>query len=624
MSQSATSVSRGGARRRLLGALLGAAVLAAVPAATASAQLPVTTTDPRFGLAPGLESPGVAALGVEHLANRPKPAAVNGTNSDIAFQGTTAFSGNYNGINIYDNSNPAAPVLKTSLYCPGSQNDVSVWGNLLFVSVESTAAKKDCSGPTPPATAETRFRGIRIFDVSNIEAPQQIHQVQTCRGSHTHTLVRPKNDPANVYIYVSGTAAPRDNAELAGCDGNNTNTPTGENPSKWRIEIIKVPVAAPTQAAVINTPRLFANGSGAVNGLQNEVPTPLHPCASAPNPCGPGTGVTGGATWSPTPITDACHDITVYPEIGLAAGACEGNGLLIDIRDPENPRRIDAVADPNYAYWHGATFTNDGKHVVFTDEWGGGTTARCRTNDDLDWGGDSVYAIVRGKLQFRSYYKLPVAQTLQENCVSHIPSVIPVPGRDIMVQAWYQGGASLIDFSDPRNPEEIGYFDRGPVNGNSVPPVGPTPGGFWSTYWYNGEWYGSELARNLDVVALKPTADLSKNEIAAAREVEVDRLNVQRQDKYRHDPSFAVVRSYRDQLVRSGDLGGKTLRKVDDAIDKAEHFADRGKNKPAAEQLEKAERELGRSHKYEDLRDALDDLADELDRKRKGHHGWDD
>jgi hypothetical protein len=617
---------------RVVAVLVGAAVLA-VPAA-ASADLP-TTNDPRFGLAPGFENPGTASSGMQLLVNRPKPAGFvppdgNPGNfgfltSDMAFQDDYVFVGGFNGFQIWNIRNAAAPTLRTAVVCPGGQGDLSVYKNLLFMSVEETRARIDCGTQGVPVGSEAeRFRGVRIFDISNLSNPVQVGGVQTCRGSHTHTLVTDKHDKRNVYIYVQGTSTVRPATELAGCDANNTNTPTGDNPSKWRIEVIKVPVRDPEDAEIVNEPRLFANSAGAVNGLQNEVPTPLHPCASAPNPCGPGTGVTGGATWSPTPITDACHDITVYPEIGLAAGACEGNGLLIDIRDPENPRRIDAVADPNYAYWHGATFTNDGKHVVFTDEWGGGTTARCRTNDDLDWGGDSVYAIVRGKLQFRSYYKLPVAQTLQENCVSHIPSVIPVPGRDIMVQAFYQGGASLIDFSDPRNPEEIGYFDRGPVNGNSVPPVGPTPGGFWSTYWYNGEWYGSELARNLDVVALKPTAHLSKNEIAAAREVEVDRLNVQRQDKYRHDPSFAVVRSYRDQLVRSGDLGGKTLRKVDDAIDKAEHFADRGKNKPAAEQLEKAERELGRSHKYEDLRDALDDLADELDRKRKGHHGWDD
>ena len=616
---------------RLLVVLVCAAILA-VPT-VASAQLP-TTNDPRFGLAPGFENPGTASSGMQLLVNRPKPAGFvppdgNPGNfgfltSDMAFQGDNVFVGGFNGFQIWNIGNPAAPALTTAVVCPGGQGDLSVYKNLLFMSVEETRAKIDCSS-TPPADPTTRFRGVRIFDISNITSPVQVAAVQTCRGSHTHTLVTDKHDKSNVYIYVQGTAGPRLPTEMAGCDGNNTNTPTGDNPSKWRIEIIKVPVSSPEDAAIVNEPRLFANDAGEVNGLQNAVPTPEHPCASAPTPCGPGTGVTGGATWSPTPITDACHDITVYPEIGLAAGACEGNGLLIDIRDPENPTRIDAVADPNYAYWHGATFTNDGKHVVFTDEWGGGTTARCRTNDNLDWGGDSVYAIVRGKLEFRSYYKLPVAQTLQENCVSHIPSVIPVPGRDIMVQAFYQGGASLIDFSDPWNPVEIGYFDRGPVNGTTVPPVGPVPGGFWSTYWYNGEWYGSELARNLDVVALKPTAHLSENEIAAAREVSLRRLNVQRQDKIRWDPSFAVVRSYRDQLVRSGDLGGKTLRKVDEAIDKAEEFADRGKFKSAAEQLEKAERELGHNRKYEDLRDALDDLADELEdkgHKHRRHHRW--
>ena len=611
--------------RRVLAMLVGAIALAVLPAAVASAQLP-TTNDPRVGLAPGLENPGTAASGMEHLANRPKPPGffdpANPGNfgfltSDMAFQGDYAFVGNFNGFNIYNIANPASPTLTTSVVCPGGQGDLSVYRNLLFMSVEETRAKKDCT-LTPAADETTRFRGVRIFDISSITAPVQVGQVQTCRGSHTHTLVTDKWDRDNVYVYVQGTAGVRPATEVAGCDANNTNTPVGDDPSKWRIEVIKVPLSAPQNAAVINTPRLFANDAGAVNGLQNEVPTPQHPCAGAPTPCGPGTGATGGATWSPTPITDACHDITVYPEKGLAAGACEGNGLLIDIRDPANPKRIDAVADPNYAYWHGATFSNDGKTVIFTDEWGGGVQPRCRPNDDLKWGGDAIYEIVNGKLVFRSYYKIPMVQTLQENCVSHIPSLIPVPGRDIFVQAWYQGGASLVDFTDPSDPVEIGYFDRGPVSG-----AGLVFGGFWSTYWYNGETYGSELARNFDVLALKPTADLSANEIAAAREVQLRRLNVQRQDKIRWDPSFAVVRSYRDQLVRAGDLSGKTLRKVDDAIDDAEHFAKRGKFKTAAGFLEKAERELKHNRKAEDLRDALDDLADELEdkgRKHRGHH----
>ena len=272
--------------------------------------------------------------------------------------------------------------------------------------------------------------------------------------------------------------------------------------------------------------------------------------------------------WGPTPITDACHDITVYPKYEIAAGACEGNGLLIDISDPANPKRIDAVADPLYAYWHGATFSNDGKTVVFTDEWGGGTQPRCRATDQLSWGGNSIYDIVRGKLVFRSYYKIPPVQTVQENCVSHIPSLVPVPGRDIFVQAWYQGGASLVDFSDSRNPVEIGYYDRGPISSTAL-----VLGGLWSTYWYNGATYGSELARGFDVWDL--TADRRSSPRTRSRRrrrSQVDRLNVQHQDKLEWDPSFAVVRSFIDQLERSGDLEGKALDKVNRFVDRAERL----------------------------------------------------
>jgi hypothetical protein len=506
-------------RRRLAGALVGTLVLAGACAATASAQLP-STTDPRATLAPGLTDAGVAAKGLEHLANRPKPAAVNGTNSDIAFQGNYAFNGNYNGINIYDISNPADPVLKTSIVCPGSQNDVSVYGNLLFVSVEATSARVDCS----TSTSQPVFRGIRIFDISNIEAPVQVAGVQTCRGSHTHTLVRPKHDPNNVYIYVSGTAGVRAATQLEGCSNGAANT---ENPSRWRIDVIKVPLAAPEQAAVVNGPRLFANPeTGAVDGLQNAPQTPQHPA---------------GGGWSPSPVTDACHDITVYEELDLAAGACEGNGILIDISDPANPKRIDAVADPLFAYWHGATFSNDGKYVVFTDEWGGGSGARCRATDQLSWGANAIYEIVDGKMEFRSYYKLPVAQTNQENCVSHVGNLVPIPGRNVLAQAWYQGGISLMDFTDPRNPKEIGYFDRGPISAASL-----VSGGFWSAYWYNGRIYGSEIARGFDTFKLTPTEDLKESEIAAAERVSWERLNAQSQDSI----------PFRDSPPAEGDVGG--------------------------------------------------------------------
>jgi hypothetical protein len=531
-------------------ALLGAIALLGATAAQATAQnLPVTEDDPRIGLAAGATDAeaGKAELGLEHLANRPKPAAVNGTNSDIAFQGDYAFVGNYNGINIYNVADPANPVLTTSISCPGSQNDVSAWGNLLFVSVESTAAKLDCTS-TPAATPETRFRGIRIFDISNIEAPEQIKTVQTCRGSHTHTLVRPKSDPDNVYIYVSGTAAPRASTELAGCFATTEAGDAAESgtSSRWRIDVIKVPVANPTQAAVVDGPRLFADAeSGAHNGLQNGPQTPNHPCTET-TPNAPGGGCQTGSTsptgnWSPVPNTDACHDITVYEALDLAAGACEGNGLLIDISDPAHPKRIDAVADPLFSYWHGATFSDDGKTVVFTDEWGGGGGARCRATDQLNWGANAIFEIVDRKLVFRSYYKLPVAQTTQENCVSHVGNLIPVPGRDLLVQAWYQGGISVMDFTDPSRPKEVAFFDRGPVSAGSL-----VSGGFWSAYWYNGRVYGSEIARGFDTFKLTPTADLSAEEIAQAESrTTLARLNAQSQEPFSWDGPPA-----------DGDVGG--------------------------------------------------------------------
>ena len=457
----------------------------------------------------------------------------------MAFQGNYAFNGNYNGINIYNIANPAAPALVTSIVCPGSQNDVSVYKNLLFVSVESTAAKKDCS-TTPAADATTRFRGIRIFDISNINNPVQLNGVQTCRGSHTHTLVRPKNDPNNVYIYVSGTAGVRSNTEIATCD--QSGNPAAANPSLWRIEVIKVPLAAPNTAAVVGEPRLFKNEqTGAVNGLQNGPTTPKHPCtATSPTAagCNPGTDP-NASNWSPTPNTNQCHDITVYEQIDLAAGACAGNGLLIDISDPANPKRIDAVADPLFSYWHGATFSNDGKAVLFTDEWGGGSGARCRATDQLSWGADAIYEIVNKKLVFRSYYKLPVAQTVNENCVSHVGNLIPVRGKNIMIQAWYQGGASLIDWTDLSKPKEIGYFDRGPLNTTQL----PSSAGFWSTYWYNGNIYGSEIGRGLDTFKLTPTANgLTASEIDSAERVatKLERANPQSQDSFVYTESPPV------------------------------------------------------------------------------------
>jgi hypothetical protein len=546
---------------RRLAAVFGAAVvLAGLLTAAAPAQLP-TTDDPRVGLSPGLENAGTAQLGMELLANRPKPAGFfdpnnpgnfGFLNSDLAFQGDHAFVGNFNGFNIYDISEPASPALRTSVVCPGGQGDLSVYGNLLFMSVEETRGRIDCGTQGAPGTPNPeRFRGVRIFDISDLDAPVQVGGVQTCRGSHTHTLVEAEEDPDHVYVYVSGTAGVRPATELAGC--NPSTDPAATNPSLWRIEVIKVPLANPAAAAVVSEPRLFRNEeTGALNGLQNGPQTPLHP---------------SGMIWGPSPNTNHCHDITVFEELGLAAGACAGNGILIDITDPANPVRTDAVADPLWAYWHGATFSNDGTKVVFTDEWGGGTAARCRPTDQLSWGANAIYEIVDGKLEFRSYYKLPVVQANQENCVSHIPSLVPVPGRDLFVQAWYQGGASLVDFSDAADPREIGYYDRGPISGTAI-----VLGGLWSTYWYNGATYGSEIARGLDVYGFTPTPDFTENEIRAANEVSFERLNVQTQQRYVNAPSFAVARAYRDQLIRAGAIDARTLDQLNRFLDRAEQF----------------------------------------------------
>jgi hypothetical protein len=576
-------------------ALASALALTLTMSASAMAQLP-STTDPRVGLAPGLENPGVAKSGMELLAHRNKPAgffnptspgSFSFVNSDLAFQGDHAFIGGFHGIQIWNIANPSAPTLRTAVVCPGGQGDVSVFGNLMFMSVEEARGRIDCG--TGGATSATRLLGVRIFDISNLDAPVQVAAVQTCRGSHTHTVVTDEDDPDNVYVYVQGTAGtPRPASELAGCSNASPSTP-GANPSRWRIEVIKVPLAAPETAAIVNQPRLFQEGDR-IDGLQQAVPTPQHP---------------SGTNWSPTPITDACHDITVYPEIELAAGACEGNGILIDISDAANPQRIDAVADPNFAYWHGATFSNDGKTVVFTDEWGGGTSPRCRATDQLNWGANAIYEIVEGKLQFRSYFKIPPAQITQENCVSHLPSLVPVPGRDIMVQAWYQGGASLIDFTDPRNPKEIGYWDRGPIND-----TGPgILGGFWSTYWYNGATFGSEIARGFDSFALTPTDQMSSNEIAAAREVLVNRFNPQHQDQITWQPSFAVTRSFRDQLERAGAIDAKTLAQVDKFVDRAERFRSGPQANAARAQLRALANQLD-GEQYDSLRESLIALAD--------------
>ncbi|KGN31493.1 hypothetical protein N802_03760 [Knoellia sinensis KCTC 19936] len=573
-----------------------AAAVALVPAVATAA------VDPRPGLAPGYFPYSDASSNVQLLKNTPRVAPFDAApgnfgfvNSDLAFTGDKAVVGSFNGFQVYDLKDPKAPVLASSFVCPGGQGDVSVFGDLLFMSVEEGRGRIDCGTQGVPAGSEAqRFRGVRIFDISNMSSPKQLPGVQTCRGSHTHTLVTDPDDPNNIYVYNSGTAGVRSATELAGCQNAAlTAAPvTTGNPTQWRIDVIKVPLAAPQTASIVSQPRIFTDAAtGAFNGLQNTLPGALHP---------------SGVPYGPLPNTNTCHDITAFPELGVAAGACQGNGVLLDISDPVNPKRLDAVADPNFSYWHSATFSNDGSKVIFTDEWGGGTSPRCRPTDRKEWGADAIFEIVNGKMQFKSYYKLPVPQDSTQNCVAHNASIVPVPGRDILVQAWYQGGMSVVDFTDAANPKEIGYYDRGAIN--SPNPTGLNLGGFWSTYWYNGHFYGTEIARGFDAFALTRSAQMSDNELEAAAQVKQDEFNAQLQSELTWEPSFAVVGSHYDQAVRAGTLSGNTAKQVGKHIDQAEKLVGNGKSSVA--ELNNALRKLGSSHPA--LQQSIRDLVGTL------------
>jgi hypothetical protein len=564
----------------------------------------VAQDDPRIDLEPGYFPWSEAASNMELLDNDPRvppfdanPGNFGFVNSDLAFTGNHAIVGSFNGFQVYDLSDPANPELTSAFVCPGGQGDVSVYGNLLFMSVEETRGRIDCGTQGAPGTVNTeRFRGVRIFDISDLDNPVQLPGVQTCRGSHTHTLVTDPDDAANIYIYNSGTSGVRSPLELAGCENAAlTQSPvTTGNPTQWRIDVIKVPLAAPQTATIVSQPRIFTDPeTGAFNGLQNTLGGALHP---------------SGIAYSPLPNTNTCHDMTAYPELGILAGACQGNGILLDISDPVNPVRLDAVSDPNFSYWHSATLSNDGTKVIFTDEWGGGTSPRCRVTDQPQWGADAIFDIEDGEMTFASYYKLPVPQTTTENCVAHNSSLIPVPGRDILAQAWYQGGVSIIDFSDSSNPVEIAFFDRGPIN---VPnPTLLNLGGLWSTYWYNGHIYGTEIARGFDTFGLLVSDLMSDNEIDAASEVEQDEFNAQHQTTITWAPSFNVAGAYFDQAVRSGELAGAKLTKVAKHMALAESL--QGNGNASAAQLDIAIRQLSDTGDQGELKQALQELADSL------------
>jgi uncharacterized protein (DUF305 family) len=427
---------------------------------------------------------------MEDKARNSRYPMLSFSNTDMAFSQDLLVAGSYHGFNIYSLKNNGLPELLSSVICPGGQGDVSIVEHLLIMSVEQTRGRIDCgrqgagSEPTPD-----RFRGIRIFDISNPQNPQQVGIVQTCRGSHTHSVVNARTKEGSIIVYNSGTSSVRDQEELETCF---EAIPGDNRTALFRIDVIEIPIENPSSSRIVKSPTVFADeDTGVLAGLWR--------------------GGDHGDETQRTSRTDQCHDITVFPSSNIAAGACSGNGILFDISDPYNPKRLDVVTDTGFAYWHSATFNNDATKVIFTDEWGGGGRPRCRAWDPLDWGANAIYDIVDSKLIFRSYYKMSAPQQETENCVAHNGSIVPIPNKDIMVQAWYQGGLSVIDFTDSENPLEIAYFDRGPISDEKL-----ITGGYWSAYFYEGNIYATEIARGLDVFKLTPSNFLTKDDISKA------------------------------------------------------------------------------------------------------------
>ena len=644
------------------------------------------TPDPRVGLAAGMFDAGEASWNLELLSTTPPPEEFLGSfNSDLAFTGNYAIQGNFNGIQVWDISDPANPVSTITYPCPASQSDVSVYGDLLFVSGEDNSARLDCSDEgVPDAVSHERLRGIRIFDISDIASPEYVANVQTCRGSHTHTVLEHPGDDENVYIYVSGSSTVRPSEELPGCSA--LSPDEDPNSALFRIEVIRVPLDDPQAAEVASSPRIFQDlvapprhglapgdirareemqarneerrlareeqrrvraeearergdlvieeddilitmpaaeaqerldsivtargGEGTPTAadslaLRTELVSAFR--ASMPAVMTPMGGRRPAAGDGPRPGPSQCHDITVYPAIGLAGGACLGYGLLLDITDPANPMRLQAVADSNFSIWHSATFSNDGSKIMFTDEWGGGLAPKCRVDDPVEWGANAIFTIEDGEMVFQSYFKLPAAQSDQENCVAHNGSLIPVPGRDIMIQGWYQGGISLIDWTDPENPVEIGYHDRGPLNAERM-----QAGGSWSVYWYNGLIVNSEIARGLDILRLVPNEALTQNEIDAANSVQLTQLNSQGQPIFEWPATFALARAYLDQLERWHGLPASDVGAARSALADAESASGEARRdglQALAASLSEQAAAAADSARVEKLADAVERLA---------------
>ena len=540
--------------------------LTASPAMRYPANARVASPDPRIGLTPGegVADAGVAAWNMRLVSNSPATEGFSGrgaTGSDLAFTSHYAIQGNYRGFQIWDIATPTKPSLVVGFLCPSSQGDPTVFGHLLFISGEANGSRNDCGTTNIADTVSMdRFRGIRVVDIADLAHPKVVANIQTCRGSHTNTLVQDPHDKDAVYIYVSGYSQVRSSKEVPNCQA----APAGDSTSaQFRIEIIRVPLDHPEQAKVVNSPHLLADLSGRTVHAPPPSDTGARPGRGGRGAGAPGTTAPAAAARPPRPAGPAvgqsgCHDITSYPAIGYAGGACAGYGLLFDIRDPKNPKRLLSVADSNMSFWHSATFSNDGTKLLFSDEWGGGSAPRCRATDKMEWGGNALFTLENGQLHFKSYYKMPAPQADNEICTAHNGNLVPVPGRDIMVQAFYMGGTTVFDWTDPAHPIEIAFFDRGPG------------GGYWSTYWYNGVIVSSDEQRGMDIHELVASPYLSQNELDAAKSVHFDQYNAQEQTHIVWPATFSLARAYLDQLERNGGLSASRIAAVRNELTSAE------------------------------------------------------
>jgi hypothetical protein len=564
-------IDRARTHRAVATLAMAAAVQLAAVTAFAQQDTIATMNDPRVNLAAGPgNTAGVAARGMRLVSYTPKPAQLDSArglayiNSDLAFRGNTVYQGNFSGFSIWDVSNPARPVELSTVVCATDQGDPSIYGNLLFISAESPRSRNDC-GIQGVENGRDRMRGVRIFDVSNPRSPRLLKNVQTCRGSHTHTIVPHPTDRDVIYLYVGGSSNVRDSAEVPELACSSGTVAENPNTADYRVDIIRVPLRNPEQAAVTGYARIF-----------ERLPRPPGRAGVALSDTATGRGATGPS---------GCHDLTSYPAYHLVAGSCGSFGILLDARNPEKPVVLDARSDLNFSLWHTAVFSNDAKRVVFTDEWGGGTAPRCRRTDPFRLGGNTLLTIANGRMTQHGYFKMPAAQTDVENCVSHNGGLVPVPGRDIMVQGWYQGGVNVFDFTDPARPVEIAFFDRGPVDAQTL-----VVGGSWGAYYWNGYIYSSELSRGLDVLELVPSEHLSRNEIEAARLARMEEYNPQMQPRITWPAAFPVVRSYLDQLVRNRGLRPERLAAIDAALTRAE----RARGKARRDQLNQLAMQLER------------------------------